>query len=263
MPGQTLTSNSTTSSSAPAQAAALWQSTSPKPAIPCSSEVTAFLRLAQIAEDKGWWFYVKHFSNETQAALDDKLVWDKPNGGLWVGTDPPEGSTQQGIWYPRANTLGSCDTRNGGITVLPSESDWDNIASITGDKSWHYDKMHKLFEKMERNLFLPRGTPGHGFSGYQPVGVGNKTLFEQDQQMLAMAQGSAAALGYLNRSVSTDFDVVTQKDINEALPTRDYENDVYQISFKKNEKSRRFSAGSRVNSAVARGLPRAGRPARR
>lgn len=100
-----------------------------------TEQVTAFLGAAQASEEQGWWFYVKHFSNETQAALDRKMVWLKPNGDYWVGTNPPEGSTQLGIWYPRAGTLGGCDTHNGGITVLPSAFDWDNIANVTGDAS--------------------------------------------------------------------------------------------------------------------------------
>ena len=115
--------------------------------------------------------------------------------------------------------------------------------------------MHKYFEKLERNLVLPEGTKGHGFQGYQPVGVGDKSLIEAEPQILAVAQGSAAALGYTERSESTDFNVVATLDINEDTPDRDFRNDIYQIQFKKDEEGRRFSAGSRVSEGVAKGFP--------
>ncbi|KAI0385681.1 putative GMC oxidoreductase [Hypomontagnella monticulosa] len=220
-----------------------------------SQLIPAFFGEAQWDPESRWDFYVKDYSNETQSARNDKLVWQKPEGGYWIGPNPPEGSTQLGIWYPRAGTLGGCDTHNGGLTVLPSRIDFDGIAEVTGDETWAYDHMMTYFEKLERNLFLPPGTPGHGFSGYQPVGVGDKSLFEKEAQILAVAQGSAAALGYSTRATSTDYDVITQRDINAQSPDRDFLNDVYQISFKKDERGRRYSAGTRVNDAIARGLP--------
>ncbi|KAI1799622.1 putative GMC oxidoreductase [Daldinia bambusicola] len=160
--------------------------------------IPAFIGEVQFDPVQSWEFYVKDYGNKTQAARNNKLVWKKPAGGYWVGQNPPEGSTQLGVWYPRAGTLGGCDTYNGGITVRPSDWDWDDV----------------------RNLFLPPSTPGHGFSGYQPVGCGGKSLFEKEPQILAVAQGSAAAFG-----------------------------------FTKDERRRRYSSGSRVNEGVAKGLP--------
>ncbi|RYP39877.1 hypothetical protein DL767_001996 [Monosporascus sp. MG133] len=220
-----------------------------------SQQSPAFFGEAQWDEEQGWWFYTKNYGNATESAKSSKLVWEKPNGGYWVGVDPPEGSKQLGIWYPRAGTLGGCDTHNGGLTVRPSDWDWDSIADITGDESWHHDEMLKHFERLERNLFLPPGTPGHGFSGYQPVGVGDKSLFEQEPQIMAVTQASVAAFGYTDRSHSTNFDVLATRDINAVLPGRDFQNDVYQISYKKDERGRRYSAANRVNDGVAKGLP--------
>ncbi|OTB11524.1 putative GMC oxidoreductase [Daldinia sp. EC12] len=220
-----------------------------------SQLIPAFIGEAQFDPAQSWEFYVKDYSNETQAARNDKLIWQKPDGGKWVGQNPPEGSTPLGVWYPRAGTLGGCDTHNGGLTVRPSDWDWDNIVNLTGDSTWNHDHMLEYFEKLERNLFLQPSTPGHGFSGYQPVGRGDKSLFEKEPQILAVAQGSAAAFGFTARAVSQDFDIIAQKDINEASPDRDLRNDVYQISFKKDERGRRYSSGTRVNEGVSRGLP--------
>ncbi|KAI8958390.1 putative GMC oxidoreductase [Daldinia sp. FL1419] len=220
-----------------------------------NQRIPAFIGEAQFDPAQSWEFYVKDYSNETQASRNDKLVWKKPDGSYWVGQNPPEGSTALGVWYPRAGTLGGCDTHNGGLTVRPSDWDWDNFVNLTGDSSWAHEHMLEYFEKIERNLFLPKSTPGHGFSGYQPVSRGEKSLFEKEPQILAVAQGSAAASGFTARSTSQDFDVIAQQDINELSLDRDLRNDVYQISFKKDERGRRYSSGSRVNDAVAQGLP--------
>lgn len=220
-----------------------------------SQQIPAFFGEAQWDEAQGWWFYTKNYDDEEQGAKNSKMVWQKPDGGYWVGLDPPEGSTQLGIWYPRAGTLGGCDTHNGGLTVRPSDWDWDNIADLTGDKSWTHDKMLDYFTKIERNMYLPDDTPGHGFAGYQPIGVGNGTLIEQEKQIMAIAKGSAAALGYIERSKSNVWDEVANPDINADTPDRDFQNDIYQIPFKKDEAGRRYSAANRVNEGLATDIP--------
>ncbi|KAK7226786.1 hypothetical protein V2G26_014789 [Clonostachys chloroleuca] len=220
-----------------------------------SQEIPAFFGEAQWDESQGWWFYTKDYDDQEQRAKNSKTVWLKPDGQYWVGLNPPEGSKELGIWYPRAGTLGGCDTHNGGLTVRPSDWDWDNIKDITGDETWGHEHMLEYFKKLERNLYLPEDTPGHGFSGYQPVGRANKTLIESDKQVMAIAKASDEALGYSERAKSNDFDVVANWDINEDRPDRDFQNDVYQISFKKDEQEKRFSAGSRVNQGISKGLP--------
>ncbi|PHH65859.1 hypothetical protein CDD81_1228 [Ophiocordyceps australis] len=218
-------------------------------------EIPAFFVEAQFDESQGWWFYVKHYGDEATSARVNKMVWKKPDGGLWVGQDAPAGSSMLGVWYPRAGTLGGCDTHNGGVTVYPSEWDWEAIAQRTNDSSWKAQHMRHYFERLERNMLVPPHTPGHGFAGYQPIDVGAKEHYEAEPQMLAIAQASAAALGFTQRSTSTDWDVILNKDSNAYTPDRDRRNDAYQISLKKDHKGRRFSAASRVNQAVARGLP--------
>lgn len=220
-----------------------------------SQRIPAFFGEAQWDESQGWWFYTKNYEDEAQNAKNSKTVWEKPGGGYWIGPNPPEGSEQLGLWYPRAGTLGGCDTHNGGLTVRPSDWDWDNVRDLTGDETWSHEHMLHYFEKLERNLYVPEGTPGHGFDGYQPIGVGNKTLIEQEPQIMAVAKGSALALGYEERAASDDFDVVANWDINRDSPDRDFQNDIYQIPFKKDENGHRYSAANRVSEGVAAGIP--------
>ncbi|KAF4126554.1 choline dehydrogenase [Geosmithia morbida] len=220
-----------------------------------NQRIPVFFGEAQWDTEQGWWFYTKNYLDEEQNARSTKVVWEKPDGGKWVGLDAPEGSKQLGLWYPRAGTLGGCDTHNGGLTVRPSDWDWDNIKDITGDESWGHEHMLHYFQRIERNTYLPYNASGHGFSGYQPIGVGNKTLIEREPQVLAIGQASAAALGYEDRAASTDWDVVANWDINADTPDRDRQNDVYQIPFKRGENMERYSAGNRVNDGVRQKIP--------
>jgi choline dehydrogenase len=116
-----------------------------------------------------WGFFVKHFADDAEAAEDPRMAWDTPNGTVYVGLDPPPGSTQKGIFYPRAGTLGGCGSHNALIGILPHESDWDYIVNITGDGSWSPNNMQQYFERLERCQYLPKGTPGHGFDGWLEI----------------------------------------------------------------------------------------------
>ncbi|KAF7541778.1 hypothetical protein G7054_g259 [Neopestalotiopsis clavispora] len=117
-------------------------------------------------ESMSWGFFVKHFADDAEAARDPRMTWDTPNGTLYVGLDPPQGSTQKGIFYPRAGTVGGCGSHNALIGILPHESDWEYIVDKTGDESWSPENMQQYFQRMERCQYLPRGTPGHGFDGW-------------------------------------------------------------------------------------------------
>lgn len=64
------------------------------------------------------------------------LTWKTTDGQFYVGTDPPNGATMLGVYYPRAGTLGGCSTHNALCAVLPSDSDWEYVADLTGDKTW-------------------------------------------------------------------------------------------------------------------------------
>lgn len=105
---------------------------------------------------QSWQFFVSHYSNDTQALLDSKFTWRQPNGTLWVGPNPPSGSTPLGIYYPRAGTLGGCAEHNALVAMYPHDSDWNFIANLTGDNSWKARNMRKYWERMENNLYYQR-----------------------------------------------------------------------------------------------------------
>ncbi len=116
--------------------------------------VPAFHPLSTEDQDLQWNYYVRHYANDHRQNKDMKR--DK------------EG---KGIWYPRAGTLGGCTAHNAMITIYPHESDWDRIATLTGDASWSSDRMRRYFQLVERCQYCSRTldfmTGGrHGFQGW-------------------------------------------------------------------------------------------------
>jgi choline dehydrogenase-like flavoprotein len=59
------------------------------------------------------------------------------------------GKPVDGVLYPRAGTLGGCTAHNAMIFVYPQDSDWDEIAQLTGDGTWSSGNMRRYFERLE------------------------------------------------------------------------------------------------------------------
>jgi len=102
-------------------------------------QVPAFHALASEDENLRWDYFVRHYANDEQQHLDTKFI--------------PE---RNGVLYPRSGTLGGCTAHNAMITVYPHNSDWDQIAQLTGDSSWHSQHMRKYFERLERCQYIER-----------------------------------------------------------------------------------------------------------
>lgn len=102
-------------------------------------QVPAFHGAATEHEEMRWDYFVRHYSDDNQQQRDSKF-----------------NTKNNGIWYPRAGTLGGCTAHNAMITVYPHNSDWDDIARITGDDSWSSNNMRKYFQRLERCEYLTR-----------------------------------------------------------------------------------------------------------
>lgn len=85
-----------------------------------------------------WDFYVKHYpEGDPRDNQFSHLTWLTPEGNYWVGrSGAPEGSKLLGVYYPRGATLGGSSMINAMVSWLPSDSDWDYHAEVTGDDSW-------------------------------------------------------------------------------------------------------------------------------
>jgi choline dehydrogenase len=155
-------------------------------------QVPAFHALASEDENLRWDYFVRHYASDEQQRRDTKFT--------------PQ---RNGVLYPRSGTLGGCTAHNAMITVYPHNSDWDQIAQLTGDSSWHSQHMRKYFERLERCQYIERprpltgnpflsalvrlfpflstffGNPSrHGFDGWLSTNVADPSLVIPDGQLL-------------------------------------------------------------------------------
>jgi choline dehydrogenase len=148
------------------------------------AQVPAFHPHASEHPDLSWEFFIKHYANPEQQ--DSK--WD---------------NERNGIFYPRAATVGGCGPTG----------DWDEIAKITNDDSWSGEHMRAYFERLEqcdylRNSFLEklwnkirdifgiadRANSGrHGFHGWLHTNVADPKLGMKDNQLVKEILSAVAA----------------------------------------------------------------------
>lgn len=210
--------------------------------------IPAFFPAASEYVPMSWDFFVRHYPNDTQEALNSKATYETPAGETYIGLSPPAGSTLKGIWYPRTGTLGGCTAHNAMVTVYPHEEDWTQIQQITGDNSWAPANMRQYFERMERNEYLTSETDakaqGHGFNGWAGVSEGNKSLIANDPGALAMLGAAHKVLTGTPTTLTdvADLDAMFNLDMNTNYTNRDTTDAIYQIPILVNEGNR---AGSR------------------
>ncbi|KAF5697630.1 choline dehydrogenase mitochondrial [Fusarium mundagurra] len=198
-----------------------------------NQQVPAFHLKSTEDETMRWDYFVKHYEDGQLAQRDSKMTWETPTGKLHVGPDPPSGSKPKGILYPRAGTLGGCTAHNAMITIYPHESDWSNIADLTGDTSWDPVNMRQYFKRLERCEYRPHTDHGHGFTGWLGTSLTDLELAMRDYKIISIIGAAATAMGH------TIFDVIPQAaaqllhllvgDLNSAGPERDGTEGIYQV----------------------------------
>jgi choline dehydrogenase-like flavoprotein len=180
-----------------------------------------------------WDYFVQHYDNLTEQEQDSKMTYENADGTLHVGANPPAGATPLGIYYPRAGTLGGCTAHNAMISIYPHESDWTNIATITGDDTWAPANMRTYFERLERNRYLPSSVVGHGYNGWYETSLTDLRLVVEDLKLLSLVIAAATAIGktILTGLLSTVLGLgeVLTLDINSGLPGRDSITGLFQV----------------------------------
>jgi choline dehydrogenase-like flavoprotein len=126
------------------------------PGMPDDHDVPAFHPFASEHPAMRWDFRVRHYADARQQSLD------------WKSRDAS-------VLYPRAATLGGCTAHNAMIFVLPHDSDWDGIATLTGDASWRAANMRRYARRLENCRHRPFWRAlarlgidplGHGWNGW-------------------------------------------------------------------------------------------------
>ena len=150
---------------------------------PVDYKVPAFHALSTENDQLAWKFYVQHYADKNLQYLDkynfliDEIV---------------DGAPRNGIFYPRAGTLGGCTAHHAMIFIAPHNSDWEYIAKLTGDKTWRARHMRKYFQQVERCGYLNRpwlrrfNWGKHGFDGWMPTTLADPTLLLRDSALLRL-----------------------------------------------------------------------------
>ncbi|KAF4301224.1 Glucose-methanol-choline oxidoreductase [Botryosphaeria dothidea] len=196
--------------------------------------VPAFHGQSSEYEPMRWDFWVRHYDDDTKQARDSKCTYDTPEGELYTGLTPPEGSKMKGVLYPRAGTLGGCGSHNAMVTIYPHEQDWEYLVNITGDASWGADNMRKYFQKLEKaEYLLGNALVGHGTNGWLTTGTTDLTLVLEDAKLLQMVLAAATALGrgLLEQLITTVTGLaeLLLQDVNIPGKARDQNEGLYQV----------------------------------
>ncbi|CAI6327584.1 unnamed protein product [Periconia digitata] len=188
-------------------------------------------------ENMAWNFFVRHYADDERQARDFKTTYETPNGGQYTGLSPPDGSVMKGTLYPRVGSLGGCTAHNALIAVYPHQSDFEYIATLTGDDSWSPTNMRKYFQKLENNNYLLPITGGHGQDGWLSTQYGPITIVTEDTQLFSVISGAAVAL---SNAVGAIFNVATllAGDANADSKARDQKDGLFQIPISTNDGKR-------------------------
>ncbi len=135
-----------------------------------------------------WDFFVRHYQDLAQQKKDDKFVPEK-----------------DGVFYPRAGTLGGCTAHNALIMVYPNNEDWDEIAALTGDPTWSASNMRRYFEKLENCHYRPFDRALATTTGVNPSGHGFHGWLQTEKAIPEEALGDGELLHTLAASAFQAF----------------------------------------------------------
>lgn len=199
--------------------------------------VPAYNARASEDEHLAWNFFVRHYADDERQARDWKTSYDTPDGGIYTGLDPPPGSKMKGVLYPRTGSLGGCTAHNAMVAVYPHKSDFEYLATLTGDSSWSPENMRKYFVKLEKKQYLAGLSKGHGYDGWLSTEVTPLTIPLLDPQLLAVITGGAFALGDVSNQV-LNIATLLAGDLNKDTDSRDTHPNYYEIPISTNDGAR-------------------------
>jgi choline dehydrogenase len=160
--------------------------------VPDDYNVPVFHALSTENVAMKWDFFVRHYADLAQQKRDKKFV-----------------EAQDGVWYPRAGTLGGCTAHNAQIVVYPHNADWDSIAALTGDNSWNSDSMRNYFEKLENCMHRPLDRV-EALVGINPSRHGFHGWLQTEKAIPESALGDVDLVTVIQDSVFAAFDKIGQ-----------------------------------------------------
>jgi choline dehydrogenase len=121
---------------------------------------------------------------------------------------PPLGDPPAGVLYPRASALGGCTAHNAMILMYPHDSDWDEIAALTGDRSWNARQMRRYFHRLENCRHRPLWRFLSWLTGdrFNPTGHGWKGWLETEIPLPRKAFGDRALMRIIRETIRSDLE---------------------------------------------------------
>ncbi|EXF79386.1 GMC oxidoreductase [Colletotrichum fioriniae PJ7] len=208
-----------------------------------------------ITPSNSWSFFVRHHPDDEVELRNNHLTWRLPSqngtgiGPYWVGNAAraPEGAELLGVWYPRGATVGGSSVTNAMATWLPNDSDWDFVQNVTGDASWNHQNIRQIFERIEKNNYLPKGTPGHGFDGYFNTNLGNGSQYLNNPGLMDILKSHLRSIGKdpekLIEMVGSDGNFLGEE--------RDTTEGMWGLSFHATDKWERYSSRTYIYETLA------------
>ena len=154
---------------------------------PYDYKVPAFHARSSENNQLAWKFYVHHYADPKQEERDTYN---------YLKNVEVDHALRTGIFYPRAGTLGGCTAHHAMIFIAPHTSDWNDIAKLTGDKSWRGWRMRKYFQRLERCGYRNRpwyrrwNFGRHGYDGWMPTTIADPTLLLRDSVLLRVVMAA-------------------------------------------------------------------------
>jgi choline dehydrogenase len=158
------------------------------PGLSSHYQVPAFHPFASENPAMAWNFFVHDFGDDARRRLPEH--------------DPPPG-----VLYPRASALGGCTAHNAMIFMAPHDSDWDEIAELTGDSSWSARHMRRYLLRIEDCRHRPLWRLLSRLTGnrFNPTGHGWKGWLESEVAMPRKAFGDRALMGMMRGAILADL----------------------------------------------------------
>ncbi len=119
----------------------------------------------------------------------------------------PRENPPAGVLYPRASALGGCTAHNAMIFMYPHDSDWDQIAALTGDRSWSAGNMRRYFHLLENCRHRPLWRFLSWLTGdrFNPTGHGWRGWLDAEIPLPRKAFGDRALMRTIKDTIRSDL----------------------------------------------------------
>jgi choline dehydrogenase len=164
------------------------------PRLPADYQVPAFHPFASENPAMTWAFFARHYADDARQARDPKYV-----------------KAEDGVFYPRAATLGGCTAHNAMIFLPPPDRDWDAIAALTGDDTWRANRMARYLKRLEKCRHRPFwrwlarlgfDPTGHGWGGWLQTERALPRSALDDERLMQAIISTATTIGVSDRHLA-------------------------------------------------------------